>query len=256
MSANRPTTLGARIRDIVSMRRKLSPLASELGERIVNGDFPPSTSLSERMFGPARAISRTSFREAIKVLEGKGLVTLRQGTGTRVAPQDQWHTLDPDMVAWRLTRGSSLDAYFADFFAVRRLIEPSAAEAAATLRDPAKVSKIRRALEEMKRLEEQDPYGSGFVSADVEFHKSILVASGNEILVALGQILEVPMELLFSITSEIGSEYRIDVHEAVLAEIEAGNPKGAFAASERMLAHIGEDVRQAIKITTRTEVVG
>jgi DNA-binding FadR family transcriptional regulator len=220
-----------------------------LGERIVKGDFRPGTQLSEHMFGPARTISRTGFREAVKVLEGKGMIASRQGTGTRVAPTDQWNMLDPDIMAWRIAGGGSLDSFFSDFFAVRRLIEPGAAEAAAAVHDLQKIGRIRAALEEMRRLELHDPRGSTFVRADVDFHKSILIASGNEILVALGNILEVPMQLLFTLTSHIGSEYRIDVHEAVLKEIEAGNPSGAYRASERMLSHIGGDVQRVIRLT-------
>src|SRR3546814_2226753 len=62
------------IRNVLASRRRLSPVTDEIGSMIVLGELKEGEALSERMFGIARNISRTSFREAIKVLEGKGLV--------------------------------------------------------------------------------------------------------------------------------------------------------------------------------------
>jgi DNA-binding FadR family transcriptional regulator len=243
------------VQTALSNRRRLSPLASELGERIVHGEIPPHTALSEKMFGPQRAVSRTNFREAIKLLEGKGLVTLRQGTGTLIAARDQWNMLDADVIAWRVSRGS-LGGFFADFFALRRAVEPTAAESAARLFDKHRIAVIRSTFDQMRHLETSDPHGTAYVLADVAFHKSVLLASGNEFLVSLGHILEMPMQIFFSITNaiQLGVNYRINIHERLILEIEAGNPSGARNAAEEMLSHIGSDVRRVIEMSGEDEV--
>ena len=40
-------------------------------------------------------VSRTVIREALKLVEAKGLVRVRQGQGTTVGPTEQWDLLDP-----------------------------------------------------------------------------------------------------------------------------------------------------------------
>jgi DNA-binding FadR family transcriptional regulator len=55
-----------------------------LSERIVAGDIPPGTTLSERQLCDELGVSRTAVREAIARLEQQRLVAVRQGGQTRV----------------------------------------------------------------------------------------------------------------------------------------------------------------------------
>ncbi|TIV43970.1 MAG: FadR family transcriptional regulator, partial [Mesorhizobium sp.] len=45
-------------------------------------------------------VSRTSVREAVKVLSAKGLVEARRRAGVRVLPRDNWRLLDPVVLGW------------------------------------------------------------------------------------------------------------------------------------------------------------
>src|SRR3546814_196164 len=173
------------IRNVLASRRRLSPVTDEIGSMIVLGELKEGEALSERMFGIARNISRTSFREAIKVLEGKGLVRARQNTGTFVAPRGDWHLLDPEILAWRIGSGD-IENFIRDFFAFRRSIEPAAAEAAASFGDKVAIAEIRRAYERMHDLEATKPFDDEYVDADVRFHQAIFRASGTEFLKARG----------------------------------------------------------------------
>ncbi len=49
-------------------------------------------------------VSRSAYREAVRMLAAKGLVQSRTRTGTRVSAVEQWHLLDPDVLAWVLRR--------------------------------------------------------------------------------------------------------------------------------------------------------
>ena len=62
-------------------------LTGELVERIVRGVHPPGSSLPpEPVLCETFSVSRTVVREAVKILQEKGLVQVRQGAGTMVNP--------------------------------------------------------------------------------------------------------------------------------------------------------------------------
>lgn len=231
------------IRAVLATRRRLSPLAHEFGLMIVSGQLKQGDALSEKIFGTGRGISRTSFREAMKVLEGKGLVVSRQNTGTQVAPRSNWHLLDPELLSWRIASGS-IGSFVSDFFEFRRTVEPSAAEMAAQHPGHAAIAEARAAFEQMRQLEPIDPFGERYVEADMRFHQSLFAASENEFLVAIGHILEVPMMLSFTLTSSlhVGPANRLALHEAVLIQVERGNPLRARAAMLALLSDVSRDV--------------
>lgn len=68
-------------------RRLHEDVAEQLRDAILDGRFAPGTKLApERELALEFDVNRTSIREAIKVLEGLGLVTVRQGDGATVRP--------------------------------------------------------------------------------------------------------------------------------------------------------------------------
>lgn len=235
------------IRDILAGRRRLAPLADEIGAMIIDGRLKEGEPLSERMFGVKRAVSRTSFREAIKILEGKGLIWARQNTGTLVAPRTSWHLLDPDLLGWRIGSGN-VEGFVRDFFDFRQSIEPLAAESAARRQHQPSIAQIQQALAVMQTLETRDPFGSEFVAADVQFHQAIFQASANEFLMAMGHILEVPLQLSFTLHSflHVGPENRLALHTAVVDAIVAGEPDRAKAASRALLLNVSDHVRAVV----------
>ena len=110
-------------------------VVDELGSRIVRGDLQPGQALPiEDSLARDLGVSRTVVREAIKGLAQKQLLTVRTRTGTRISPTAEWNHLDPDILRWRF---AGLDAKFvADVIELRRIIEPVAAELAATRASP------------------------------------------------------------------------------------------------------------------------
>jgi len=72
----------------VPARRRLhEDVAEQLRDAILDGRFRAGTKLPpERELATEFRVNRTSVREAIKVLEGLGLVTVRQGDGATVRP--------------------------------------------------------------------------------------------------------------------------------------------------------------------------
>jgi GntR family transcriptional repressor for pyruvate dehydrogenase complex len=68
-------------------RRLHQDVADQLRDAILDGRFAPGDKLPpERELAEEFQVNRTSVREAIKVLEGLGLVSVRQGDGATVRP--------------------------------------------------------------------------------------------------------------------------------------------------------------------------
>ena len=68
-------------------RRLHEDVAEQLRDAILDGRFPAGAKLPpERELAVEFDVNRTSVREAIKVLEGLGLVAVRQGDGATVRP--------------------------------------------------------------------------------------------------------------------------------------------------------------------------
>src|SRR5579872_502849 len=89
------------IASLVARPARLSAIViSELIDRIVSGEYSPGSLLPpEPALCQLFDVSRSVVREALKVLEEKGLVTVRQGQGTLVAGPGEWNLLDPAVLA-------------------------------------------------------------------------------------------------------------------------------------------------------------
>lgn len=242
-----PDRIQEAIRFVLQSRPQLPSLAHELGSQIVAGKLAPNTPLSEKMFGRERSVSRTSFREAIKVLEGKGLVRSKQHAGTYAMPRHEWNVLDPEVLAWRISTGK-IGGFLDDFFEFRMYVEPNAAKSAASGVREEQIKAARATLESMSDLQASNPFGAAFVEADVRFHKAIFEAADNEFLQGMSRTLDVPMRLSFTLHSflKVGPGDRLALHESVMDAIERGNGQQAFEASLALLSRVHQDVRRIL----------
>ncbi len=74
-------------------------IAREIGLLIVSGRYRPGHVLDgEVEASEQRRVSRTAYREAVRILAAKGLVHSRPRVGTRVSALEDWHLLDPDVL--------------------------------------------------------------------------------------------------------------------------------------------------------------
>ena len=184
------------------------------------------------------AVSRQAVREALKVLAAKGLVTSRRRAGTHVVPRTAWNLLDPDVLAWH--RADTLPPDFvSDLVELRRLIEPAAAEFAASRGDTRRVAKIGAALDAM-RAAVDDP--DRFYAADVEVHLAIFAASGNALIERLSMILGPLLEASFRLQHEVANDAEtvVGIHNAVYDAIVDSDAPRARKAMAELLASARE----------------
>ena len=159
-------------------------VASQLRRQIVlgelkEGDQLPSESVLMEEFG----VSRPTLREAFRILEAEGAITVRRGGrgGARVqAP-------DTDVAARHV--GLLLQyrgALLSDVYEVRAVLEPAAARMAAKRRTSGELARLQEVLDR-HRASIDDPAGA--IAADSEFHQLIVEMSGNETLQVLAAMV-------------------------------------------------------------------
>ncbi|MDA8216746.1 MAG: FadR/GntR family transcriptional regulator [Dehalococcoidales bacterium] len=210
-------------------------IADHLQQAILSGDLkageqlPPEYELVDRF-----KVSRASVREALRILEGRGLVHVNHGKGAFVcdvgmASEDSRAFL----YAWFGQREMSLD----EVLEFRKMLEPQAAALAAERADRGELEGVAQALERMRAsVDRHDLHGA--VTADIDFHRAIVAATHNQFLLAA---LDVAGRLLIdmrriTLTRPEGLLTAVTRHEQILRAIEMRDPEEAY---ENMAAHIG-----------------
>lgn len=222
-------------------------IAHEVGQRILRGDFPPGSVLpNESAFSVELKVSRTALREAIKVLAAKGLVDSRPKIGTRVRPRNQWNMLDPDVLAWSFSAGDT-ERLAINLTEMRRILEPAAAALAAERATPEQVARIEAAYRAMAEAGEDIEAG---LAPDLQFHQSILEATGNEFMAPLGYLIESALAASIKLSSSYpgARTNSLPRHLAVLEGIQARDPVRAHAAMVRLLQETREDIERVVAL--------
>ena len=213
-------------------------LASEIGLRIVRGDYPPGTILpNEAKWSETFNVSRSAVREAIKMLMAKSLLASRPKIGSWVEPKERWNLLDRDVLAWYAT-APDRELFLRTVQEFRHIIEPEASAYAAMRRSEEQMIEISQACREMGQatnLQER-------TRADTRFHLAILRASGNDLLVPLGVLIESALDHLFVFVTRETSDQRLaqKLHEAIEKNIRLQRPDAARSAVRRLLANTDE----------------
>lgn len=167
-------------------------LLDSLGERIASGRLAVGEVLTLEGITSSYDVSRSAAREAIRVLESMGLVASKRRVGITVRPREQWNLFDPRLIRWRLECGDRSNQLLS-LSELRRGFEPVAAALAAERATPEQNRTLAAAVSDMVvtgRDGDLEPY----LEADQRFHRTLLEASGNEMLRALASVVAVVLE--------------------------------------------------------------
>ncbi|PZO01054.1 MAG: GntR family transcriptional regulator [Hyphomicrobiales bacterium] len=208
---SRPTTLNP--------DRLFGQVAQKLAVAIITGAVKAGQLLpNEDDLRSDISVSRTAYREAVKVLTAKGLVEARPKSGTRAAPRDSWNLLDTDVLSWHFEADPN-EKFIRDLFELRRFAEPAAARLAAQRRTPADIARIEAAYRGMSA---NPPYADATIRADLAFHEAVFAASHNATLMCLASAVAATVQWSLLLKSVDGSDVYIASlvdHERVLDAI-------------------------------------
>ena len=161
---------------------------SALGSRIAAGKLAVGQVLTLDDICHEYAVSRSVAREAIRVLESMGLVASRRRVGITIQPRRRWNVFDPRVIRWRLDGGDRAEQLLS-LSELRRGIEPVAASLAAQRATPHHCRILAAAVSDMS-VHGRDGDLDSYLLADTIFHRTLLEASGNEMLRALDGVVE------------------------------------------------------------------
>ena len=220
-------------------------IARDLGIAIAAGRLRPGDTLSGEVASSARlAVSRTAYREAVRILAAKGLVESRTRTGTRVSPRPHWNILDAEVLGWFLQTWPA-ETFVRDLFELRLMVEPAAAALAAERRSEAQLRAMAAALDAMDRLKLSTEGGR---AADRAFHHAILEATGNEAIVALSSSVcaAIRWTTLFKHRVQETPRDPMPEHLRVLEAIGAGEAASARAAMTDVVRFALDDMQACL----------
>jgi DNA-binding FadR family transcriptional regulator len=218
-AAKREVSDGAPLRvpkmaELVSQRLRRQIVRGELSE----GDALPSEAELMSQFG----VSRPTLREAFRVLESEGLISVRRGAhgGARV------QTPNGDTAARYAGlilefRGATLE----DVYDARNIIEPPCAALLARRRTQADLRRLRAAVEEAREALD-DP--NQLIRLHNEFHNLVIELAGNQTMAVLNGMVR----------------HIIDQSSYAQMAADAGTPaniraiRQGFRAHERLIDHI------------------
>ena len=193
-------------------------------------------------------MSRTTVREALRILEVQGLVVIKTGRSGGAFVQQP----GGDSVATSvnlLIRGQQLR--LTDLLETREAIEPACAGLAAKYRNDDDIAALEAANSTIGDL--QAPL-EGFLRANVEWHIGVAVASHNELLTGFMTALS---NAIYSSTENkafVDDDVRkttFKAHKTITDAIRSGD---SAAATRRMTKHVHGYAEAVVQVEQRTEI--
>lgn len=218
-------------------RRTYQLVADQLSELIARQQLRPGDLLPpEHALVSLYAVGRSSVREALRLLDSKGLIQRAPSGAFAVADVHGPLSESLDLL---VKLAASDDT---ELFDVRRILESEAAGLAALRRADAQVDSMRDAIEEMvvglgSKIE--------FIEADLRFHLIVAEATRNQVLTHLMNAIRTLLHSSLASSYHVpGSPERaIEMHRLILDSIESGRSE---EARDRMTQHL-----TAVEATTR-----
>ena len=158
--------------------------------------LPNENELSETL-----GISRTTLREAIRILISEGLLVVKRGRGTFVADQFDQYT-DSSMDVQELFK---MKVTLRDLYETRLIFEPQAAALACKRATDKEIEQILALGEECQRQVKLDPQGKDRIASESAFHGAIIKAAHNDFLSQFMPTLTQTIEQTFALN------YNLDV---------------------------------------------
>jgi DNA-binding FadR family transcriptional regulator len=224
-------------------REKPQVIADEIRRLIVSGKLSEGDSLGNEPDLVARfGVSRPSLREALRILEAEGLISVVRGMlGGIVVHEPDGRTTARTAATVLQARNVSL----ADVHEARALIEPSVVRAVATSRSRrAAAAELRRLIDEQARVI-ADPEAFGVANA--RFHEGLVAVAGNQTLAIVAEMLNEIVARAVTAVSRAGPAVASEAtrrrglrsQERLVALLEAGDADAAEAHWRTHMTAVG-----------------
>lgn len=190
--------------------------------RILDGTYPAGTQLKELTLAREFGVSQAPIREALRELEGSGLVKSERFRGTRVR--------GADYVEMR------------ESYELRCLMEERAIELAAPFSKELVDGLARCARDMASAVAARDP--ERYIDAALDYHRRLIQASGNRTFLTVWDSLHWDVRAriaLRRIAQPSGGDALkplVDLHRSLCARLRAGDTRGATDKVRTIFARI------------------
>ncbi|MPZ19841.1 MAG: FCD domain-containing protein [Luteitalea sp.] len=209
------------VRVLTTFKRLISEGTLRSGARL-----PAERELAEQF-----QVSRSSLRQALKVLEIIGVISQRVGDGTYLTSGAS-SVLGEPLEFLILLNGIS----FQELMEARIIVEPQLAARAAIHATAKDHAALRHEMEAMKASEGHHVL---ITQHDLEFHKIIFEAAGSRVCSMLFTVVHRSLQSLIEMTSHLVSvDHTLQFHQRIYAAIAQGNPEEARKRTAEHLADV------------------
>jgi len=187
---------------IEKQRKDVLPLtvAQKVKTMITQRDLRPGDRLpTEKELTVTFGVSRSTLREAMKVLRAENVVEIRQGSGTYVSPNTG---IGEDALGLRFTDQKNL---IKNLYETRMLIEPHITSLAAQRATKQDIENLERLVQEMNMIEKNS---SMTAEMDVQFHTAIAECTHNEVLIRVVPIINESIRRCYAETHDNQESFR------------------------------------------------
>lgn len=232
--------------------RAYERIVEQIEEAVESGGLRPGQRLpSERDLMVQFSVSRSTVREALRVLQARGLVRSRPGdpNGAEVMP------FSPAALHKSMTTLARVDELsLGELVQFRMVLDSAANLLAARLKTPEQLAEMEAAITEMRAAAGQGY--ERFSAADVAFHDAVARASGNKLIEICNDVVR--SIVLGLIADRLAAapelmERSVRHHEEVLAAVRAGDGQTAAKLSRETMydyyeTYVPEDERDALRV--------
>jgi GntR family transcriptional repressor for pyruvate dehydrogenase complex len=212
-------------------------------QMIAEDDFSPGDKFySENELTRKLEVSRSSIREAVRILEATGYVSVKHGKGIFIADSIQ-HELEA-FREWLRTNEESI----LDHFEVRLIIDPKAAAHSAERADENDIARMEAVCDDFK-LKVNSNRTSSLIKCDEQFHALLAKSTKSRTLYFIMKTMtkSLPEGWISSLHVPGRAEKTIEEHQMILDAIKTGDVEGAEKAMQQHLNNAIADIRTSMK---------
>ena len=222
--------------ETVKKPRKLpEQIADKLREMIIQEEMKTGSKLPAEAELMARfGVSRSTVREAVKILQTERIVDIRQGQGTFLCAMPG---LADDPLGLRFADQEDL---IAQLLETRLLIEPNVAALAAQRRQDKHLQEMKALLDKMDNAY---LHGENYTPYDAQFHSVIARCTGNDVMMRLLPTIHESIRAGYQHTRRVEGSYQraSQCHLEMYRAIAEHDSDRARAAAQRHMVQTMHD---------------
>ncbi len=230
----------------IKKNRMYQAVVSQIEAAIVDGELQPGDTLPpELKLKEMVGASRGTVREALRVLEEKGLIEVRPGaSGGAVVRHTSVDTLADNLNLLLQLKKVRLD-HMAEF---RETVEAQATALAARRATPAAIEKLREIVARAKDVLKLDPENWGeFCLLDIELHVTLAEIAGNPVFLVVTRMIH--QSILgdvdrFAIRGKKSLQDNLKDMDALVAAVASGDEKLAARLAREHIVTFNKHMKQ------------